>query len=95
MSATTTDPRIDVAPGPGVVHTAKDIEEEIMREWDGVDHFYTEPEPGLGAIGIVTVNCGAETINLDASDWLPGETKESNDCPLCQAIHDEICARNP
>lgn len=87
MSATTTDPRIDTAPGPGVVHTPQEIEDEIMKEWDGVVHFVTAPVISPRKLA----NCGAplEPIGeiIEPDEVIP------NECPLCAAIHEEIMGR--
>lgn len=81
MSATTT-----------TTPAKQESDEEIMREWDGVRHFKTwrmcEIPP---AVGVLVMNCG-ETEEFDGQ-INPPETIYENECPLCAAIHEELCNR--
>ena len=81
MSATTTTP-------PAKAATPQESDEEIMKEWDGVLHFVTRK----CADGSGRANCGAK-LPPTGGEFKWNETLP-DECPLCQAIHEEIVARD-
>jgi len=87
MSATTTDPRIDTAPGPGVVHTPQESEEETMKEWDDVVHFDDSEDSGVPGEFFVAL-CGEEMVVVAEGEF-NGESVP-NECPICRALYDEL-----
>ena len=77
---------------PIIKEQPKDADWE--REWDGVTHFKTwrmhetPPPPGTD----VVANCGEIEPGFDGIID-PGNVVYENECPLCAAIHNEICRR--
>ena len=69
--------------------------EDWEGEWDDVEHFLTVPfdEPAQPIGKSVMANCGAATVIRNEA--IGADEHFDNECPLCQAIHEEIISKQP